>query len=63
MAKIEVKAPRRVYNKPQLERVHLIAEEAVLTVCKTSTGGGPYGQGQAPFCKNPGGQNCFEDGS
>ena len=32
----EANAPKRPYSKPQLEQVRLVAEEAVLTVCKTS---------------------------
>lgn len=31
---------RKVYAKPQLERVRLIPRESVLAVCKTATEGG-----------------------
>ena len=32
--KIVAKVPRRTYHKPQLEKIHLVPEEAVLTACK-----------------------------
>ena len=31
---------RKVYSKPQLERVRLVPRESVLGVCKTETAGG-----------------------
>ena len=34
------KTMRKPYNKPRLEQVKLIAEEAVLVNCKTHPGGG-----------------------
>lgn len=47
---------RRPYSKPEIEQVQLIPEEAVLTSCKTSTGGpGRPGVGCAvapKHCKN-----------
>ena len=30
----EPKAPKRLYSKPQIEKVQLMADEAVLTACK-----------------------------
>ena len=52
----ETKTTRRPYRKPQLEKVRLVAEEAVLTNCKTnSTTVGP-GSWQV-YCANPGGHN------
>ncbi|MEC4676407.1 MAG: hypothetical protein VST72_05730 [Nitrospirota bacterium] len=32
------KKSRRPYNRPKIEQVQLIAEEAVLTTCKTTGG-------------------------
>ena len=37
---------RKTYQKPQLEHVQLVSEEAVLLHCKTRDGG------QIPVCKN-----------
>jgi len=43
-SRTETKTTRKQYNKPKLERVKLVAEEAVLTGCKvTSTSPGPTG--------------------
>jgi hypothetical protein len=33
------KSNRKTYSKPQLEKVQLVVEEAVLTGCKTSSSG------------------------
>jgi len=32
--RIEPKSAKRSYNKPQIEKVQLLADEAVLTACK-----------------------------
>ena len=39
--RMETKTTRQPYRKPQLEQVQLVAEEAVLTNCKTAAAGGP----------------------
>jgi len=39
--KTEVKTTRRPYRKPQVEEVRLVAEEAVLTGCKSLLSSGP----------------------
>ena len=49
---------RRPYDKPQLEQVQLMAEEAVLAGCKTNAGGrspdkSPCLNPPGPFCKTP----------
>jgi hypothetical protein len=44
-------APKRPYRKPQVTRVKLRAEEAVLGACKTGSGG-VSGPGQ-PKCSAP----------
>lgn len=36
-----MKTKKRLYVKPRIDRVGLKPEEAVLTTCKTSSGGGP----------------------
>jgi hypothetical protein len=41
--KIEGKIAKRLYHRPQLERVQLVSEEAVLTACKNPTA---VGKGQ-----------------
>ena len=45
---------RKLYSKPQLERVQLIAEEAVLLACKTGNNLGPGEKN----C-NPGIADCY----
>jgi hypothetical protein len=53
----ERKAMRRSYHKPQLQRVRLKPEEAVLGSCKVSGMSGPAGAGNcAPLiaCVNQG---------
>ena len=48
---------RKPYSKPQLERVQLIAEEAVLLACKTGNRVGPG----VHNC-NPGSSDCHNQG-
>jgi hypothetical protein len=43
---------RRTYCKPQIERVQLVLEEAVLTGCKRGNAAGPFANNCAP------GQGC-----
>jgi len=38
-----MKATKRLYRKPQLERVRLVAEEAVLNSCKFGYSAGHHG--------------------
>lgn len=49
---------KKEYKKPKLAHVKVIAEEAVLTNCKTNVQQGP----NAPECVIPGAQ-CNEPGS
>ena len=49
---LETEATRRPYHKPQLEQVQLVAEEAVLTGCKSASSG-PHKQ---QHCNHP--QQC-----
>jgi hypothetical protein len=54
------KDTRRIYQEPRIEKVELIADEAVLTNCK---GIGQFGKNYEPACK-PGTSSCkFEFGS
>ena len=54
---------RQPYQKPQLEEVKLVAEEAVLTNCK-SRDAGIVARGHYNRCSNPGGhQVCYTLGS
>jgi hypothetical protein len=49
------KRTRRPYNKPEWEQVQLIAEEAVLTNCKTVGGAnGPTGGATGSPCQQRG---------
>jgi hypothetical protein len=59
--KTETKAFKRPYRKPRLEQVRLVAEEAVLMSCKSTTSTGPHGFGT--FCRNPGGHWCPVQGT
>ena len=54
--KKETTRNRRAYCKPQLEQVRLIADEAVLTTCKSGSIGGP---GNANNCRKGGGCSVF----
>jgi hypothetical protein len=45
---------KRTYVKPQIKRVKLTIEDAVLTNCKTSTGGAPKNN----TCKTAGTGAC-----
>jgi hypothetical protein len=45
---------RRIYQEPRIEKVELIADEAVLTNCK---GIGEFGKNYEPACK-PGTDSC-----
>ncbi len=45
------------YTKPEIRKVTLKPEEAVLGACKTDSTGGPI----QPTCSFPG--SCFENGS
>lgn len=55
--KTETKTTRRPYCKPQLEQVHLVAEEAVLTNCKANQLNGPLGNN----CRQKG--RCYAQGT
>ena len=46
----------RAYQKPQITKVALKPEEAVLTVCKIPGGGG----GKGGICNNAGNDRCVE---
>jgi hypothetical protein len=48
---------KKDYQKPQLTKVRLRTEEAVLTACKTTSGQGPY----ASKCTGAG--NCRIQGT
>jgi hypothetical protein len=50
---------KKFYDKPQVTRVALKPEEAVLTACKTNFGPGP----QLNPCSNPGGAACQQNPS
>ena len=52
---------RKQYRKPEIFRVNLIAQEAVLAGCKffIQPGPGP----QPPMCSNPGTGSCLSVGS
>ena len=51
----EVKGCRRSYQKPQLEKVNLVLEEAVLTFCKAPSIGGTKNKCGAGPCSTAGG--------
>ncbi len=58
----ETKTTRQPYIKPQMEKVQLVPEEAVLVSCKIGGGGGsPFGP-NIPDCLPPQGQGqaCME---
>lgn len=57
----EIKAPgsKKPYSKPELKRVDLRPEEAVLGNCKMSISAGP---GSGSSCK-PAGSSCSTQGS
>ncbi len=60
----EANAPKQPYIKPQLEQVRLIAEEAVLTVCKTQGGlvaGAPGDSGKCHFSDQD--HRCLDTGT
>jgi hypothetical protein len=48
---------KRIYAKPQVKRVKLNIEEAVLAVCKTVSGGTPKNS----TCKTAGTGTCCKD--
>ena len=48
---------KKAYRKPEIKRVRLMPEEAVLGGCKTTGGPGEY----ASSCTAP--SNCFTEGS
>jgi len=50
---------KKPYEKPELTRVILKPEEAVLAACKTNNGGGPGGSA----CLGPRVAPCFAGGS
>jgi hypothetical protein len=43
MEERDAQQPKKIYKKPELRRVLLRPEEAVLGTCKTSGSGGPVG--------------------
>lgn len=56
------KKTRRPYQKPRLEQVELIAEEATLTNCKFH-GANPGGHAPAMNCLTGVGESCVTFGS
>ncbi len=52
--KKRVKQERRPYQKPEIERVELVAEEQVLGGCKTEFTGGGQGLGGTGHCVTDG---------
>lgn len=58
MSSKETKMTRRPYNKPQLEAVRLVAEEAVLQGCKLQ--GGEVNGPQNINCKGTQGSDCLQ---
>jgi len=57
--KADETGPRKPYAKPQLTRVTLRAEEAVLAACKNLSAGGPLQM----TCGAPGPAACFDPAS
>ena len=55
--KDEIPQSRKYYVKPKIEKVNLVAEEAVISFCKVSSNNGPNGGG----CK-PRGNACINSG-
>ena len=53
---------RRPYQKPQIEQVELIAEEATLTACKIH-GANPGGHAPSMNCSTGAGEPCVNQGS
>ena len=43
--KDEIPQSRKYYVKPKIEKVNLVAEEAVISFCKVSSNNGPTGAG------------------
>jgi hypothetical protein len=58
----EIKTNKRPYQKPQLEQVRLVAEEAVLTGCKFP-GAVPGGHAPAADCTKGAAVACVNTGS
>ena len=52
---------RRLYEKPTVEQIKLVAEEQVLGLCKTASAGGGIGVAGTDSCFLDG--NCKEDGT
>jgi hypothetical protein len=50
---------KKPYQKPEIEQVHLLVEEAVLRICKNTSGSGPARLG----CINPAGRPCNSPGT
>ncbi len=48
------------YQKPQIERVRLVPQDAVLAVCR---GVGKYGSGASGGCEVPPPAGCYAQGS
>ena len=61
MKKENGKEKRRLYQKPTVEQIKLVAEEQVLGLCKTATDGGGIGVAQWDSCQYDG--NCKIDGT
>ena len=53
--------PRKPYRKPRIEQVKLVPEEAVLSACKTLSGGGENTTGNCMFDGDP--DYCIDVGS
>ena len=46
-----MKTNKRPYCKPQIEKVQLVVEEAMLVACKTATSVGPDSNAGYPHCR------------
>ncbi len=59
----EANAPKRPYSKPQIEKVQLVSEEAVLGNCKSTAGDVQFGPGDSLQCQPNENINCLDQGS
>jgi hypothetical protein len=59
----EANAPKRTYSKPQIEKVQLVPEEAVLANCKQTVGEIQVGPGDSLQCQPNENITCLNIGS
>ena len=52
------RGPRKSYEKPEVRKVHLKAEEAVLGFCKEAGTAGPYAPADCVMCPTAGCEIC-----